>query len=482
MVAAYLIDPARRTYELHELAADAGLAAAPAGAEDGQLSLAAEEGEAAGDPAVDARLAGELAERQRARLAEFGVERLLNEVEMPLIEVLAEMERIGLRLDTERLAEIGAGMAEQIDQLEREIYELAGHEFTIGSPQQLGDGLLRRARPDQEAPRQDRLLDRRPGPRPAPRRAPDRRQGRALARADQAQEHLPRLAAELVDENGAHPHDLQPGDRGDRAALEHEPEPAEHPDPLRGRAARCAPASSPGPGNRLLSCDYNQVELRVLAHVAGEDVLREIFASGEDVHAATAAGIIGADPDAITPAERSKAKMVNYGIAYGLSAFGLADRLNIERDEAATYIERYFERFPAVKAFIDETIAEAEERGFVTTLMGRRRNIPELRSGNPQRRGLGERLAVNTVIQGTAADIIKVAMVRCHRAIAEAGLETELVLQIHDELLFEGPEARDGGGGRDRPDARWSAAFDLDPPLAVDVGVGRRLAGGEIGA
>ena len=195
-----------------------------------------------------------------------------------------------------------------------------------------------------------------------------------------------------------------------------------------------------GPGNRLLSCDYNQVELRVLAHVAGEDVLREIFASGEDVHAATAAGIIGADPDAITPAERSKAKMVNYGIAYGLSAFGLADRLNIAREEAAAYIERYFERFPAVKAFIDETIAEAEERGFVNTLMGRRRNIPELRSGNPQRRGLGERLAVNTVIQGTAADIIKVAMVRCHRALAEAGLETELVLQIHDELLFEGPE------------------------------------------
>ena len=134
MVAAYLIDPARRTYDLHELAADAGLAAAPAGAEEGQLSLAAEEGEAAGDPAVDARLAGELAERQRERLTEFGVERLLNEVEMPLIEVLAEMERLGLRLDTERLAEIGTGMEEQIAELEREIYDLAGHEFTIGSP------------------------------------------------------------------------------------------------------------------------------------------------------------------------------------------------------------------------------------------------------------------------------------------------------------------------------------------------------------
>ena len=226
------------------------------------------------------------------------------------------------------------------------------------------------------------------------------------------------------------------------------------------------------PGNRLLSCDYNQVELRVLAHVAGEDVLREIFASGEDVHAATAAGIVGAaDPDAITPGERSKAKMVNYGIAYGLSAFGLADRLNIEREEAATYIERYFERFPAVKRFIDETIATAEQQGYVRTLMGRRRNIGELRSGQRQRRLLGERLAVNTVIQGTAADIIKVAMVRAHRALSEAGLKTELVLQIHDELLFEGPE-EEMDAAVEIARREMVGAFDLDPPLTVDVGIG----------
>ncbi len=219
----------------------------------------------------------------------------------------------------------------------------------------------------------------------------------------------------------------------------------------------------------------------MLAHVAGEDVLREIFESGEDVHSATAAGIIKANPDAITPAERSKAKMVNYGIAYGLSAFGLADRLNIEREEAATYIERYFERFPAVKRFIDETIAATEQRGYVTTLMGRRRNIPELRSGNRQRRMLGERLAVNTVIQGTAADIIKVAMVNCHRALADAGLETELVLQIHDELLFEGPEA-ELDSAREIVAREMIAAFELDPPLAVEMGSGPGLALREVAA
>jgi DNA polymerase-1 len=226
------------------------------------------------------------------------------------------------------------------------------------------------------------------------------------------------------------------------------------------------------PGNRLLSADYNQVELRVLAHVAGEDVLREIFASGEDVHAATAAGIVGAaDPEAITPSERSKAKMVNYGIAYGLSAYGLADRLQIEREEASEYIDRYFDRFPAVRRFIDETIARAEKEGHVRTLLGRRRNIPEIRSGNRQRRGLGERLAVNTVIQGTAADIIKLAMVRCTRALADAELETRVVLQIHDELLFEGPEA-EMERASEIVEREMVDAFELDPPLAVDIGIG----------
>jgi DNA polymerase-1 len=163
--------------------------------------------------------------------------------------------------------------------------------------------------------------------------------------------------------------------------------------------------------------------------------------------------------------------MVNYGIAYGLSAFGLADRLQIEREEAALYIDRYFERFPAVKRFIDETIETAEKRGYVTTLLGRRRNIPELRSGQRQRRLLGERLAVSTIVQGSGADIIKLAMVRCHKALAEAGLGTQLVLQIHDELLFEGPTGEMDAAG-ELVEREMSGAFDLDPPLAVDLGVG----------
>jgi DNA polymerase-1 len=226
------------------------------------------------------------------------------------------------------------------------------------------------------------------------------------------------------------------------------------------------------PGSKLLSADYNQVELRVLAHVAGEDVLRQIFASDEDVHTATAAEVLNIELDQVGVAERSKAKMVNYGIAYGLTDFGLADRLQISRDEAGTYIKRYFDRFPAVERFRDETIAKAENDGFVTTLMGRRRNIPELRSGQRQRRFLGERLAVNTIIQGTAADIIKVAMVRAQAALVEAGLATRLILQIHDELLFEVPED-ELEAAEQLVRKEMIEAFDLDPPLAVEVGIGK---------
>jgi len=472
IVAAYLMDPARRTYDLHELAADAGLAAAPAGAEPGQLSLAAEDGEAAGDPAVDARLTHELAARQRELLDELGLHRLLREVEMPLIEVLAAMERAGVKLDAKRLAEIGQGMAERIAELEREIFELAGHEFTIGSPQQLGVVLFeelelsRKRRGKTGFSTDARVL------------AQIRDEHEIIAKVESWREltklkntYLDALPALTDPETGRiHTTFNQVATTTGRLSsvnpnLQNIPIRSEIGRPVRA----CFVAQR---GMRLLSADYNQVELRVLAHVAGEDVLREIFASGEDVHAATAAEVFSISPTEVGVAERSKAKMVNFGIAYGLSAFGLADRLQISREEAAVYIHRYFERFPAVKRFIDETIARAERDGFVTTLMGRRRAIPELRSEQRQRRSLGERLAVNTVIQGTAADIIKLAMVRCHAALAEAGMESRLVLQIHDELLFEGPAA-EMDSATELVRHQMCAAFDLDPPLAVDVGVGR---------
>jgi DNA polymerase-1 len=196
-----------------------------------------------------------------------------------------------------------------------------------------------------------------------------------------------------------------------------------------------------------------------------------VFARGEDVHAATAAEVLKAPPDQIGPGERSKAKAVNFGIVYGLSAHGLSEQLQISHEEAGEYIERYLNRFPAVQRFIERTIAEAREAGFVETLFGRRRPIPELRSRQYQTRSLGERLAVNTVIQGTAADIIKMAMVGCHRRLRDAGLRTKLVLTIHDELLFESPQEEvESACAIVREE--MESACELDPPLKVDLGVG----------
>jgi DNA polymerase-1 len=225
------------------------------------------------------------------------------------------------------------------------------------------------------------------------------------------------------------------------------------------------------PGCRLISADYSQVELRILAHVAGEDVLKQIFERGEDVHAATAAEVLKLAPEQIGPGERSRAKAVNFGIVYGLSAHGLSEQLQIPHEEAAEYIENYLARFPAVRAFIGRTIAEASEAGYVKTLFGRRRDIPELRSRKYQTRSLGERLAVNTVIQGTAADIIKIAMVRCDSELRARGMQTRLVLTIHDELLFEGPEG-EVEEATALVKAEMERAFELDPPLRVDIGVG----------
>jgi DNA polymerase-1 len=199
--------------------------------------------------------------------------------------------------------------------------------------------------------------------------------------------------------------------------------------------------------------------------------LKQIFERGEDVHAATAAEVLKLAPEEIGPGERSRAKAVNFGIVYGLSAHGLSEQLQIPHDEAAESIQKYLARFPAVRAFIGRTIAEASEAGYVTTLFGRRRDIPELRSRKYQTRSLGERLAVNTVIQGTAADIIKIAMVRCEARLRERGMRTRLVLTIHDELLFEGPE-NEVEEAIALIKAEMEGAFELDAPLKVDVGVG----------
>jgi DNA polymerase-1 len=224
-------------------------------------------------------------------------------------------------------------------------------------------------------------------------------------------------------------------------------------------------------GHRIMSADYSQIELRILAHVSGEPKLREAFARGEDIHTATASEVLGVDPAELTPGQRSIAKMINFGIVYGISAFGLSENLEIPREEAQRYIDAYLARFPHVQDFIGRTIAQATADGYVTSLLGRRRPVPEIRASNRQTRGFGERVAVNFVMQGSNADIIKVAMIHIARRLQEEGRGARLVLQVHDELLLEVPEP-EVSKVRELVRGEMCGAYDLDPPLAVDVGVG----------
>jgi DNA polymerase-1 len=366
---------------------------------------------------------------------------------------------------------------QEADQLEQEIFQLAGEEFTIGSPQQLGEilfgrlGLSRKRRGKTGYSTDARVLQ---AIRHEHEIIPKIERFRELTKL--AQTYLDALPEYIGADGRLHTTFSQTTATTGRLSSNN---PNLQNVPIRtelGREIRaCFVAGTAdevgGPGNLLVSADYSQVELRLLAHIAGEDVLKEIFRRGEDVHTATACRVFNVTPDQIDPGMRSKSKMINYGIVYGLSAYGMADRLDIPQSEADEFIQRYMAGFPAVGRFIEETIEQGTEHGYVSTLFGRRRQVPELRARRWELRKQGERFAVNMVIQGTAADIMKVAMVNSARALADAGLQTRLVLQIHDELLFEGP-ADEAEQVAQIAREQMAHAFEMDPPLAVDVGIG----------
>ncbi len=469
MVAAYLIDPARRGYPLDELATEAGLGARVKmiAAHPAEPGAGAQRANGAEGAARRAALTRVLAERQRERLDEDGLTSLFEEIELPLVDVLVEMERQGVKLDVGRLREISERFNARAYELERLVWTLAGEEFTIGSPQQLAPILFdklklsRKRRGKTGFSTDARVLQAIRGEHEI---IPAIEEWREVTKLKST--YLDAFPELIADDGRLHTTFNQTATATGRLSSTN---PNLQNIPIRteqGREIRaCFVAEK---GYRLISADYSQVELRLLAHIADEPVLKDIFRRGEDVHTATAEAILGGRTD---PGTRSKAKMVNYGIVYGLSAYGLADRLQIPQEEAQQFIDAYLERFPKVKQFIDETIERAREEGYVATLFGRIRRVPELRSRQFQTRSLGERLAVNMVIQGTAADIIKVAMVRCRDELRDGGLSTRLVLQIHDELLYEGPE--------DEVDAaseivrrEMAGAFEMDPPLEVDVGAG----------
>jgi DNA polymerase I len=453
LLGAYLLDPARRGYPFAELCEERGLAC------DLEDPLAA-----------DAVLLGALATWQRAEIEERGLLDVMEQIELPLVPVLREMELLGVRLNRDRLREITGRVREEIAALEADIYALAGEEFLIASPQQLGEilfgklGLTHKRRGKTGYSTDARVLQAIRGEHEIVAKIERWRELSTLIKT--YLDVLPQLTDER---SRVHTTFLQAVAQTGRLSST---SPNMQNVPIRtplGREIRgCFEAAE---GELLISADYSQIELRVLAHVADEPVLKEIFRREEDVHTATASQVFDVAADEIDPGMRSKAKMINYGIVYGLSDFGLADRLDIPREEAKAFIDAYLERFPRVAAFMAETIERAKEEGCVKTLWGRRRQIPELRARNYQVRTLGERLAVNTVIQGTAADIIKLAMVRCRAALEREQLDTRLILTIHDELLFEGPPG-ETEAARALIEREMCGVWDRDPPLAVDVGVG----------
>ena len=407
----------------------------------------------------------------REKVRERGAEKLYDEIELPLTVVLGEMEDHGIRIDTYRMGEITARLTDRVEELEARALEAAGEEFQLGSTQQLARILFEKLELPPRAQGKDGLLDRRPSaPRP-PRDPSDHRAGRGMARADEAAQHLPPPAADAPRWGRAVAHDVQPGGRCNGSPVDDESQISSRSRFAPSWAPRSALPSSRPRGRGCSTADYSQVELRILAHVSGEPVLREAFARGEDIHAATAAEVLGKERATLTRSERDVAKMVNFGIIYGISAFGLSENLDIPKEEAQRYIDTYLARFPRVQEFIGRTIAQAAADGYVTTLLGRRRPIPELRAANRQTRSLGERLAVNTVMQGTAADIIKIAMVRIRERLLREGRASRLVLQVHDELLLEVPEV-ETSAVRELVREEMVGAYPLDPPLAVDVGVG----------
>jgi DNA polymerase-1 len=454
LLGAYLLEPARRGYPFAELCEERGLVC------DVE------------DPAArDALLLGALAAWQREQIAERGLEGLMRDIELPLVGVLRAMELAGVRLDVPRLQEVAGRVREEIAELEGEIFALADEEFLIASPQQLGEvlfeklGLSRKRRGKTGYSTDARVLQ------------AIRSEHAIVPRIERWRELSTLIKTYfdvlpgLVDERSRiHTTFLQAVAQTGRLSSTN---PNMQNVPIRtelGREIRgCFEAEE---GALLISADYSQIELRVLAHAAQEPVLKEIFERGEDVHTATASQVFGVAPDQIETGMRAKSKMINYGIVYGLSDFGLADRLNIPREEAKEFIDAYLTRFSRVAQFMQETIERAKEEGCVTTLWGRRRQIPELRARNYQVRSLGERLAVNTVVQGTAADIIKLAMVRCHRALADAALRTTLILTIHDELLFEAPP-EEVPAARELIEREMVGVWELEPPMTVDIGVGR---------
>ena len=378
-------------------------------------------------------------DRIREELREEGMERLFDEIEMPLVFVLYHMQKEGILVRAEELREYGEKLTGRIAQLEADIYAQAGQEFNINSPKQLGQVLFEelhlpygkktKTGYSTAADVLDKLAEQHPI-------VADILEYRQLTKLKST--YADGLSAYIAPDGRIHGRFNQTITATGRISST---DPNLQNIPVRTELGReLRRVFVPKEGAKFVDADYSQIELRVLAHVSGDESLIRAYNSAEDIHAITASEVFHVPLEEVTPQLRRNAKAVNFGIVYGISSFGLSQGLSITRQEAAEFIEQYFKTFPGIKAFLDESVAQAREKGYSVTMFGRRRPIPELKESNFMRRSFGERVAMNAPIQGAAADIIKIAMVGVDRALRAEGLKSRLVLQVHDELLVEAAE------------------------------------------
>jgi DNA polymerase-1 len=395
----------------------------------------------AGTPGEAADALQKLAPLLRKEVESQEMARLYEEIDLPLAPVLAEMERHGVRVDPQALAAMSETMEREVRSLEKQIWDLAGTEFNVNSPQQLAEILFdkmnlqppaRRGRAKARSTAAD-ILEELALVHELPRKVMEYREVAKLKST--YVDALPKLVH--PETHRLHTSFSQTGTATGRLSSS---DPNLQNIPVRtelGRQIRATFVAEPG--WTLLSADYSQIELRILAHFSEDPVLLEAFRRGEDIHSRTAQEVFGVGPLAQTPEHRRVAKVINFGIIYGLSAFGLAQQLGIEQKEAAQFIAAYFARYCGVKDYLERSLAEVRKEGFTRTLFGRRRPIPEINSPQMNLRGFAERTALNTPLQGTAADLIKCAMIALGRRLAQERLKTKMILQVHDELLFEVP-------------------------------------------
>ena len=422
----------------------------------------------------DADVTYQLKEVFEPRIKKEGLGDLAANIEMPLINVLATMERNGVKLDLEDLKSITINLREDIISLEKEIYVLAGTEFNISSPKQLGDILFIRLKLDDKARvsktkqfiTNEEILQRLSSKHPIIDKVleyrglkkllstyvealpllVDKKTGRIHTSYNQAVAATGRLSS-----NNPNLQNIPVRDE-------------------RGREIR--KAFVPEKGHIFFSADYSQIELRLMAHLSKDKSMIDDFLSGNDIHAATAAKIFGVEISDVTREMRSRAKTANFGIIYGISSYGLSERLNIGRKEAKELIDGYFNSYPGVKVYMDESIQKAREVGYVTTMFGRRRYLPDIHSRNQVVRGNAERNAINAPLQGSAADIIKIAMVRIDKKMKSENYRSKMILQVHDELIFEA-EMSELEKLKEMVLYEMSNAAELDVPLKVDWGTGK---------